>query len=846
MKKKMLVIAVCVLLSVFAFIGGTTAYLFMKTQSIESTFQLGEITYKLRLDANPPSGYGVNDVSMPSFTAMQKIASGSASFSLSGVPKLTGYTFIGWAYDAAGTNPFTHSGNTLTIDYDDVNDYDNAADTVDIVLYAIWGVKYYSIKYHANGGEGTMDDHIIEYDKLTNLHKNAFSKADHTFGGWALSEDGEATYIDEQQIVKLQESGTLDLYAVWIQNSYKVTFDYQGGTGSPSEVAVKNGQLYVLPTYPDKKDYLFAGWYTEPNGGERVYNTTVVDTDGPITLYAHWVTAPANDVIQDLVKKSNPDDNDDGVIDALYLNFACASYFEKINIPLNDLVVGQTYKLSFTESNNATFGNNESGYGNAIYGCIITKDSTLDKGSIKAESIEDGGLIAQWSDRTKGNTWLNGPRDCEITFEAEATTMYWTWDYGLIQDGYKRDYNYTNITLVPVEPEIKFSNKQLIVAKNITQSNGNIFNSTARVKEDTSTAYTTNFVFDGDGYAETMYYPITGLTTGTTYTIKFDHTFDGVLIHDTYTYNGNSGYGNPGYDYGCIISKAAPTAYGSFLTNGDGGIVVKANRLSNSFIMYSAKDTNGNKIVKTESVTFTFTATDSTAYWVWNMANCSDSNDCTIDVKVTEFSAKHQAGGTITYYSAQSQTSTASYSTAPEETPEVTFIWDYIDDTNMDWYPADETYPIPGEDYELIFEPFDGYTMADVITVVIDNVFYDVYTSEEAAAGTENLYFGDVPAYDPETGILTIPGSLILDATVIEISAEAIEAEETGEEPGAETGEESGEENPAEPDDSIIIDIEDSTEITIGSTDPVDDSSISDPGTSGGSISIDEGEVIIS
>ena len=52
-----------------------------------------------------------------------------------------------------------------------------------------------------------------------------------------------------------------------------------------------------------------------------------------------------------------------------------------------------------------------------------------------------------------------------------------------------------------------------------------------------------------------------------------------------------------------------------------------------------------------DTVTFTFTPSGTTAYWVWNLANCSDSYDNPISIKVTKFSVKHKSGGSITYYS---------------------------------------------------------------------------------------------------------------------------------------------------------------------------------------------------
>ena len=550
----------------------------------------------------------------------------------------TGYTFIGWNTKPDGSGKSYSDGESVA----NLTSEDNAK----VTLYAQWGVKSYVIRYHANGGEGAMADQAIKYDSPTPLTKNAFSLEDHSFLGWALSEDGEVKYIDEQTVVNLKESGVLDLYAVWVQDSHTVYFDYNGGEGSTKSKQFLNGQAYgQLPEYPvhptetvgDNKvmTYLFTGWYTQPNGGVRVYPDTIANRTDDHTLYAHWQAAPSNNVIQNMVVKNNPDDNRDGVVDDLYLQFTCTSSFEKYNIPLTGLIPGQTYKLTYNASNNASFGDYVGGYKNSVYGSYILAESALTGGRIEGnydESEYVAQVLASWNSRKEpdGNNdgsqaaindgLLQGPwKNQEIVFTATASTMYWTWDFGLMQDNIQNDYNMTDITLELVVPEIRFGEKELVIYNT----------SKAQVLNDSSSAYANSFVFDGDGYAETMYFPITGLTAGTTYTVTFDHKITGALIN------------NSSYDYGCGVSSVVPTAYGSYMKN------LGATWISGTKVF--------TQLNKTESVTLTFTATGSTAYWVWNMANCSDTTNCPIDIKVTNFSAKHAAGGSITYYAAASK-----------------------------------------------------------------------------------------------------------------------------------------------------------------------------------------------
>lgn len=652
MKKKRWILslgmAAVMLTLILAAVGGTLAYLIAVTDPLTNTFELGDIEYTLVLNKNLPQSAtdaGTTEpTEWPNVTpeSPKTEAAGSVTFSLDNEPKLTGYTFTGW-WDApsGGKQIYPVDTSEIEVGYNDPLPTVTEGNRVSLELWAQWGTKSYVIRYHANGGKGTMADQVIEYNKLVSLTKNTFTKSDYTFMGWSLSEDDDTvTYIDGQEVVNLREEGYLDLYAVWEKNPHTVYFDYNnnGYGGNPTSKAVLHGEEYgVLPTYPfhpttnvsenEVMSYLFTGWYTDPTGGERVYPSDIYPYTEDSTLYAHWQKAPTNNVIKDIEVRNNPDDDKDGVVDDINLKFKCSSSFEKYNIPLTNLVPGQKYTLTYTTTNNASFGDYVDGYRNSEYASYVVSTKELTGGLIKNAAGED--RIATWNDRIEpdgvndgsqkatNDTWLQGPwKDRTITFTATQSTMYWTWDFGLIEDHIEYEYNITDIKLEPVVPEIEFENKKLILHNT----------SKAQVLNDSSSDYSSNFVFDGDGYAETMYFPITGLTVGTTYTITFDHKITGALIN------------NAIYDYGCGISSGNPTNYGS-----------KMDSLGATWIsekpVFTALDT-------TQQVTLTFTATDDTAYWVWNMANCSDSKNCTIDVKVTNFSASHAEGGNITYYTA--------------------------------------------------------------------------------------------------------------------------------------------------------------------------------------------------
>ena len=67
---------------------------------------------------------------------------------------------------------------------------------------------------------------------------------------------------------------------------YVLSFDANGGVMKEvSKVVTENESYKVLPT-PTRVEYVFTGWYTAKEGGEKVTSDTVCKGDA--TVYAHW------------------------------------------------------------------------------------------------------------------------------------------------------------------------------------------------------------------------------------------------------------------------------------------------------------------------------------------------------------------------------------------------------------------------------------------------------------------------------------------------------------------------------------------------------------------------------
>ena len=118
---------------------------------------------------------------------------------------------------------------------------------------------------------------------------------------WAKDSASGVAYSPGTQLLINSDS---TFYAVCNANEYTVTFDGNGGTVNTKSMRLTYGQAYGnLPTPTRDVDtdnnisYVFEGWYTAPNGGEKekvtkIDKTTLYNVAGDQTLYAHWISSP--------------------------------------------------------------------------------------------------------------------------------------------------------------------------------------------------------------------------------------------------------------------------------------------------------------------------------------------------------------------------------------------------------------------------------------------------------------------------------------------------------------------------------------------------------------------------
>lgn len=147
-------------------------------------------------------------------------------------------------------------------------------------------VKWYNVSYNGNGGTNVPSKQTKWYDTDLTLSSQKPTKTGYTFKNWnTVSGGGGSTYSSGGKYT-LNESATL--YAQWTPNTYKVTFDANGGTvSSNSKSVIYNSTYGDLPT-PTRSGYKFKGWFTAKTGGTQITSGSKVNITSASTLYAQW------------------------------------------------------------------------------------------------------------------------------------------------------------------------------------------------------------------------------------------------------------------------------------------------------------------------------------------------------------------------------------------------------------------------------------------------------------------------------------------------------------------------------------------------------------------------------
>ena len=193
-----------------------------------------------------------------------------------------GYTFSGWNLNASNTGPTYQAGDSFTLSNSNLS------------FYAKWVATPYFVTYNAidkTGGAVPVDLGSYTISTSINIRGNPgnLQRSGYTFAGWADNAQRTGRIYVSGDTYPVQ-ANDVNFYAAWTPKTYEITYDANGGSGSPSmtsdsyTVGSSVARLALVGTMA-KSGYIFGGWATQAVGTAISDSFTVTSNT---TLYAQW------------------------------------------------------------------------------------------------------------------------------------------------------------------------------------------------------------------------------------------------------------------------------------------------------------------------------------------------------------------------------------------------------------------------------------------------------------------------------------------------------------------------------------------------------------------------------
>jgi len=190
----------------------------------------------------------------------------------------SGYTWSGWTGSATSSN----------------NPYTTGEISSDITMTANATANPYTVTYKANGGTGSDATQAVTYNSsFTTKAASTFTKSGYYISKWNTAANGSGTSYNCNTAYTYSTVGNLTLYAIWDGNSYTVSYNANGGTGTVSSQTVKYGSSFTTRANAfSRSGYTWGGWSTSASSLAGSYQKAstayTYSTVGNTTLYAYW------------------------------------------------------------------------------------------------------------------------------------------------------------------------------------------------------------------------------------------------------------------------------------------------------------------------------------------------------------------------------------------------------------------------------------------------------------------------------------------------------------------------------------------------------------------------------
>ena len=147
----------------------------------------------------------------------------------------------------------------------------------------------YTVAYYSNNGAGLTATQSKTWGYGVNLYSCGWTKEGHTFDHWDTAADGSgADYTAGQNYTT---NANLTLYAIWAPNTFAVTYDANGGTGTTESQSKTYGTDLTLRAngFTAPTGHHFVEWNTAADGSGTPYEAEGTYTaNAAATLYAIW------------------------------------------------------------------------------------------------------------------------------------------------------------------------------------------------------------------------------------------------------------------------------------------------------------------------------------------------------------------------------------------------------------------------------------------------------------------------------------------------------------------------------------------------------------------------------
>lgn len=175
-------------------------------------------------------------------------------------------------------------------------------------IIRLYNGKYY-FKFSSNPVESVKKEITVNYYNVSGtkvgsatatlnnpftLRSTTVSQTGYKSDGWYsesgsfFGQAGESTEYFKIENSALDLAPIINLYERQSLRTYTLTYDANGGTVSPSSKSITYSKEYGALATPVREGYVFDGWYTAKTGGSQVTSSTIHNTLGDVTIYAHW------------------------------------------------------------------------------------------------------------------------------------------------------------------------------------------------------------------------------------------------------------------------------------------------------------------------------------------------------------------------------------------------------------------------------------------------------------------------------------------------------------------------------------------------------------------------------